>query len=103
MLQNELKKKRREHFLVYSKLIDIQKLKQEINSLLQGLHENGMIKETHLVDIDNPYKYLNVAKIIIHVKDKVDFLILKRIIDKLYNVKTIQYKNNNLIVEIYKE
>jgi len=103
ILQDQLKKKKKEYFLVYSKLIDMQKLRQEMNLLIQGLQENGLVRESYLVSIDAPYQYLNVAKVVIHVKNKVDFLILKRIIDKLYNVKSIQYKNNNLIIEIYKE
>lgn len=103
ILQDQLKKKKKEYFLVYSKLIDMQKLRQEMNLLIQGLQENGLVRESYLVSVDAPYQYLNVAKVVIHVKNKVDFLILKRIIDKLYNVKSIQYKNNNLIIEIYKE
>ena len=102
-LEREKNKKQQTFKLVSSKLIDKIKLQKDITMLCDNLVKTGYITQANILEIDVPYKYLNVAKISIKVGNGVDVLILKRMFNKLYNIKSIQNNNNNLIIEIYKE
>jgi len=104
-LKKELLKKQKIFLSLSSKLIDKPKLKKDITLLCNNLVKTEYLTKANVLKIEVPYKYLNVAKISIVVGNRVDMLILKRVLNKLYYVKSFYNTptNNNLIIEIYKE
>jgi hypothetical protein len=76
-------------------------LKDNLNTFCSTLIQSNVLKECQFSNIVSPYEYSNVAKFTINTFNKVDRLILERLISQVYYIKQITKNDTGVDFEIY--
>lgn len=86
---------------IFKKSINSNDLRNDLTSLCNSLIKYEVLKECKVENIISPYEYTNVAKFTLSTFNEVDKLILKRLIEEVYNIKKINDSNTGVDFEVF--
>lgn len=86
---------------IFRKSINSNDLQNDLTTLCNSLIKYEVLKECKVANILSPYEYTNVAKFTLLTFNEVDKLILKRLIEEIYNIKKINDSNIGVDFEVF--